>query len=189
MLKRKLQKYRQRKKNNGAHCEESQIEILRNLIFRSIDILTLNVSDLEHLMFYWSMSYVQCVTHKLNFTSMATDVFITVRKRSLLGQGNVFTRVCHSVHKGRGYDVTFCLWSMFFPRGSLSDAIFLRGCLCLVPCSFGGGVSVMGGGGSLSKFSAFRSMSNVVDGHDAQNELHFYGNRRISFGFFFLRRH
>ena len=27
--------------------------------------------------------------------------FITVRKRSL-GQGNVFTPVCHSVHRGRG---------------------------------------------------------------------------------------
>ena len=63
---------------------------------------------------------------------------ITVRKRSL-GQGNVSTRFCHSVHGkggGRGslYDVISCLaaWSMFLPEGvSVPGPMFLlRGGLC-----------------------------------------------------------
>ena len=47
----------------------------------------------------------------------------TSLKRSL-GQGNVFTHVCHSVHEGREsmYDVTSCLaaWSHVPSRGYLS---------------------------------------------------------------------
>ena len=50
------------------------------------------------------------------------DIF-TARKRSL-GQGNVFTRMCHSVHGGRGslYDATSCLavWSHVLSGGSVS---------------------------------------------------------------------
>ena len=61
----------------------------------------------------------------------------TVRIRSF-GQGNVFTRVCHSVHRGSLYDVTSCL--------SVSSPMFLPGrrvpleggSLSLVPCSFCG---------------------------------------------------
>ena len=68
-------------------------------------------------------------------------MIITARKPSL-GQGNVFTNVCHVVHRGEGslYDVTSCLaaWS-HVPRRFLS----------LVPCSFQG-VSVQGKG-SLSR--------------------------------------
>ena len=36
-----------------------------------------------------------------SFTITGNDGFITVRRQSL-GQGNVFTPVCHSVHEGRG---------------------------------------------------------------------------------------
>ena len=45
-----------------------------------------------------------------------------------LGQGNVFTHVCHSVHGSGLYDVTSCLatWCHVPSRGSLS----------LIPCSF-----------------------------------------------------
>ena len=47
-------------------------------------------------------------------------LIFTARKRSFR-QGNVFTRVCHSVHKGSLYDVTSCLttWS-HVPSGGFS---------------------------------------------------------------------
>ena len=56
---------------------------------------------------------------------------ITARKRSL-GQGNVFTRVCHSVHGGEG---GLCMMSlpvwlpgpMFLPGVSVSGPMFFRG--------------------------------------------------------------
>ena len=59
-----------------------------------------------------------------------TRLLITARKRSL-GQGNVFTPVCHSVHKERGslfqYESqvtwlgrSFCPEDSLCPRGSLS---------------------------------------------------------------------
>ena len=55
--------------------------------------------------------------HKINdcHTSIFTVKFpvITARKRSL-GQGNVFTSICHTVHRvGTMYDITCCLavWS------------------------------------------------------------------------------
>ena len=58
---------------------------------------------------------------------------ITTRKRSL-GQGNVFTHGCPSVHGGGSlYDVTSCLvaWSHVPSRGvSVSGPMFLRGGLC-----------------------------------------------------------
>ena len=68
-------------------------------------------------------------------TRVHYEQVITTRKRSL-GQGNVFTHVCYSVHRGRGslYDVTSCLvaWPHVPSRGSLS-----RG-------DSAGGVSVQG---------------------------------------------
>ena len=46
----------------------------------------------------------------------------TARKRSL-GQGNIFTRVCHSVHRGGGVSV----WCHFLLRESLSRGSLSRG--------------------------------------------------------------
>ena len=67
----------------------------------------------------------------VNIKDLITKV-ITARKRSL-GQGNVFTHVCHSVQGGSLYDVSSCLdvWC-HVPSG-------VGGSLSLVPCSFGGG--------------------------------------------------
>ena len=72
---------------------------------------------------------------------------ITARKRSL-GQGNVFTLVCHSVHGGvslsqHASQVT-CQGGLCPEEGDLCPgALCLRGCLCL-RVSVQGGVSVQG---------------------------------------------
>ena len=66
-------------------------------------------------------------------TRVHYEQVITTRKRSL-GQGNVFTHVCYSVHRGRGslYDVTSCLvaWSHVPSGVSVSGPMFLPGDLC-----------------------------------------------------------
>ena len=53
------------------------------------------------------------------------SAFITARKWSL-GQGNIFTRVCHSVHSG------VCFWGVSLWEG--------------VPCSFRRGIYLLGDG-------------------------------------------
>ena len=63
-------------------------------------------------------------TREVSFSGDATGIF-TARKRSL-GQGNIFTPVCHSVHGGgwRGwYPSMHCRWypSMPCSRGVLSQ--------------------------------------------------------------------
>ena len=62
------------------------------------------------------------------------DIF-TARKRSL-GQGNVFTRMCHSVHGGGG----LCMMSL--PVWLPGPMFFLEG-LSLVPCTFWGSLSLV----------------------------------------------
>ena len=68
----------------------------------------------------------------------------TARKRSL-GQGNVFTRMCHSVHGGRGslYDVTSCLaaWSHVLSGGSVSGPMYFLGVSVSGPIFLPEGVS------------------------------------------------
>ena len=104
----------------------------------------------------------------------------TARKRSL-GQGNVFTPVCHSAHGGGGGGLCMisllvrlpcpmflggglCLWSHVPSRGSLS----------LVRCSFWGG-------GSLSLFScSFQgvSVTQTPLDRDPPDSPLLYGNER-----------
>ena len=57
----------------------------------------------------------------------SSECFITACKRSL-GQGNVFTHVCHPVHGGSLYDVTSCLTARSYvpSGGSLSRDISVR---------------------------------------------------------------
>ena len=61
---------------------------------------------------------------------------VTARKRSL-GQGNIFTPVCHSVHRGRRcYPSMHCRWYPSMPcRGGLlpGAACCLTGCLVEQP--------------------------------------------------------
>ena len=97
---------------------------------------------------------------------------ITARKRSL-GQGNVFTPVCDSVH--RGVSVPACTTGHMtggqgglcsggsLSRGPLSRGVSVQGGLCPGGDSVQG-VSVQGGlypGGSLSRGSLSRGMCNA----------------------------
>ena len=69
---------------------------------------------------------------------------ITTRKRSL-GQGNIFTPVCHSVHGGGGYPSIHCRW---YPSMPCSKGV----CYPSMPCSRGGawsGEGLLPGGGLL----------------------------------------
>ena len=78
----------------------------------------------------------------MTYISLLLLCIITARKRSL-GQSNVFTGMCHSVHGGGLCMMSLPLW--------LTGPMFLQGgSLSLVPCSFqvGGGLCP---GGSLSK--------------------------------------
>ena len=56
--------------------------------------------------------------------------FITARKRSL-GQGNVFTPVCHSVHRGRVSVWVISVQGGLCPGGSLSRWVSVQEDLCL----------------------------------------------------------
>ena len=82
-------------------------------------------------------------------TLTAMSEFVTARKRSL-GQGNVFTPVCHSVH--RGVSIPACTTGRMtggsLSRGSLSRGVSVQGGLC-PGGSLSRGVSVQGG--SLSR--------------------------------------
>ena len=69
-------------------------------------------------------------------TLTAMSEFVTARKLSL-GQGNVFTPVCHSVHGG--VSIPACTTGRM-KGGSLSRGVFVKGDLCP------GEVSVQGRG-------------------------------------------
>ena len=80
--------------------------------------------------YHWRIQKGTTDTHPLPLGPI-----FTADKQSL-GQGNVFTRVCYSVHRGKGplYDVTPCLaaWSHAPSRGvSVSGPMFLPTGLCL----------------------------------------------------------
>ena len=99
-------------------------------------------------------------------------IIITTRKRSL-GQGNVFTPVCHSVHKGVSLSqhASQVTWQVgLYPEGSLSrghlsrlisvQGVSVQGVLC--PEGLCLGVSVQGVSfqlGSLSRGSLSRGVS------------------------------
>ena len=81
--------------------------------------------------------WTECLTQAHDFISTTSKIqyfrclvfaIFTARKRSL-GEGNVFTRVCHSFQGRRSlYDITSCLadWSYVPSRGvSVSGHMFL----------------------------------------------------------------
>ena len=95
-----------------------------------------------------------------------TNAVITARKRSL-GQGNIFTPVCHSVHMGgmRGYSVGGCMVArgvcMVAPRGAC--VVAPRGCAWLL--GGGHGWLLWGGGGhAWLLLGGMRSCSGGVHG-------------------------
>ena len=53
----------------------------------------------------WNNRYGQCK----RTVSILLECFLVTTHKQSLGQGNDFTRVCHSVHGGSLYDVTSCL--------------------------------------------------------------------------------
>ena len=106
----------------------------------------------DHVMKRQTSTEIEWITYDVHLIAI-----FTARKRSL-GQGNVFTPVCHSAHGGTevgdGVYVWYhflcgclvpcslgglCLWSPVPSRGSLSLVrCSLGGSLSLFPCSFQG---------------------------------------------------
>ena len=90
-------------------------------------------------------------------TAKVEGFIFTARKRSL-GQGNIFTPVCHSVHGGGGwYPSMHCRWYPSMPcrRGVLSQhalqvvsqhALQQGVCYPRIPCNRGGMRCAPGGG-------------------------------------------
>ena len=94
---------------------------------------TLTITFSHCIYFYCCWSVFKLELHQLSFPkmfSLTRSIIFIARKRSL-GQGTVFTHVCHFTRWGSLYDVTscldapcsflgsLCLWSHVPSRGSL----------------------------------------------------------------------
>ena len=115
------------------------------------------------------------VTRKFVAIPFWSNSIVTISERSL-GQSNVFTHMCHSVHGGRG----LCMLSL---PVWLTGPMFLLGreSLSLVPCSFQGGLCPGCGGVSCLGVSV-GGKGSVLGGGPCQGDTPSrdtpYGNKQ-----------